>query len=47
VENKTDYAACLTNAVHFLFAYIYKMNFKQCFLCALAYANVGLLKVLT
>jgi hypothetical protein len=27
VENKTDYAACLTNAVLFLVAKIYKMNF--------------------
>jgi hypothetical protein len=49
VENgNRDYVACLKNAVNFLVAYTYKINFYGCsFSCAFTYGTIGHLQVNT
>jgi hypothetical protein len=47
VKNRTDYAACLKNAVYILAAQIYKMNFEWCLVYVRSHANTGHLKVKT
>jgi hypothetical protein len=48
VENKTDYAACIKNAINFLVSKIYilyNIHFLGCFQHALAYVNILHMKV--